>query len=112
MRAVQNPALGWPGTFGGQPGMFGVDNYAAVRRLVFVDDHSRREAARVLRLSRETVVKMCRFSLPLGSTRTPPMTKPELSTLLPVIDMIMETGRTGPVKQQHTEKRIFERLRD
>lgn len=27
--------------------MFGVDNYAAVRRFVFVEGHSRREAARV-----------------------------------------------------------------
>lgn len=92
--------------------MFGVDNYAAVRRFVFVEGHSRREAARVFGLSRETVLKMCRFSLPPGYTRTAPVTKPKLGTLLPVIDTIMETDRTGPVKQRHTAKRIFERLRD
>ena len=47
--------------------MFGVDNYAAVRRFVFVEGHSRREAARVFGLSRETVLKMCRFSpAPIG----------------------------------------------
>jgi transposase len=79
--------------------MFGVDNYAAVRRFVFVEGHSRREAARVFGLSRETVLKMCRFSLPPGYTR-------------PVIDTILDTDRTGPVKQRHTAKRIFERLRD
>lgn len=92
--------------------MFGVDNYAAVRRFVFVEGHSRREAARVFGLSRETVLKMCRFSLPPGYTRTVPVTKPKLGTLLPVIDTIMEGDRTGPVKQRHTAKRIFERLRD
>ncbi|MFN7594916.1 MAG: IS21 family transposase, partial [bacterium] len=92
--------------------MFGVDNYAAVRRFVFVEGHSRREAARVFGLSRETVLKMCRFSLPPGYTRTAPVTKPKLGALLPVIDTILDTDRTGPVKQRHTAKRIFERLRD
>ena len=83
-----------------------MDNSAAVRR------HSRREAARVFGLSRETVLKMCRFSLPPGYTRTAPVMKPKLGTLLPVIDTIMESDRTGPVKQRPTAKRIFERLRD
>lgn len=92
--------------------MFGVDNYAAVRRFVFVEGHSRREAARVFGLSRETVLKMCRFSLPPGYTRTAPVAKPKLGALLPVIDTIIEADRTGPVKQRHTAKRIFERLRD
>ena len=46
--------------------MFAVESYAAVRRFVFVEGHSRREAARVFGLSRETVAKMCRFSLPPG----------------------------------------------
>jgi hypothetical protein len=55
--------------------MFGVDNYAAVRCFVFVEGHSRREAARVFGLNRETVLKMCRFSLPPGYTRTVPVTK-------------------------------------
>jgi transposase len=55
---------------------------------------------------------MCRFSLPPGYTRTVPVRKPKLGALLPVIDAIMEADRTGPVKQRHTAKRIFERLRD
>ena len=55
---------------------------------------------------------MCRFSLPPGYTRTVPVTKPKLGALLPVIDTIMDTDRTRPVKQRHTAKRIFERLRD
>jgi transposase len=92
--------------------MFSVEVYAAVRRFVFVDGKSRREAARVFGLSRETVTKMCRFSLPPGYTRTVPVVKPKLGALLPVIDAILEADRSAPVKQRHTAKRIFERLRD
>ena len=92
--------------------MFAVEVYAAVRRFVFVDGNSRREAARVFGLSRETVAKMCRFSLPPGYTRTRPVEKPKLGPLLPVIDSILQADQAAPVKQHHSAKRIFERLRD
>jgi len=92
--------------------MFAVEVYAAVRRFIFVEGKSRREAARVFGLSRETVSKMCRFSLPPGYVRQRPAEKPKLGPLLPVIDAILEVDRTAPVKQRHTAKRIFERLRD
>jgi transposase len=92
--------------------MFAVEVYAAVRHFVFIEGNSRREAARVFGLSRETVSKMCRFSLPPGYTRTKPVKKPKLGTLLPVIDAILEADRTAPAKQRHSAKRIFERLRD
>ena len=92
--------------------MFVVEVYAAVRHFVFIAGHSRREAARVFGLSRETVLKMCRFSLPPGYTRTKPIEKPKLGPLLPVIEAILEGDRTAPANQRHTAKRIFERLRD
>jgi transposase len=92
--------------------MFAVEVYAAVRQFVFNDGNSRREAARGFGLSRETVAKMCRFSLPPGYTRTKPVEKPKLGPLLSVIDAILEADRAAPVKQRHTAKRIFERLRD
>ena len=92
--------------------MFAVEIYAAVRRFVFVDGNSRREAARVFGVSRETVAKMCRFSLPPGYTRTKPVEKPKLGPLLPVIDSILQADQAAPVKQHHSAKRIFERLRD
>lgn len=76
--------------------MFVVESYAAVRQFVFVEGHSRREASRVFGLSRETVSKMCRFSLPPGYTRTKPVGKPKLGALLPVIDEILAwTSRSG-----------------
>ena len=58
--------------------MFAVEVYAAVRRFVFVEGQSRREAARVFGLSREPVGKMCRFSLPPGYPRLAPVAKPKL----------------------------------
>ena len=92
--------------------MFAVEVYAAVRDFVFNQGKSRREAARVFGLSRETIGKMCRFSLPPGYTRKKPVEKPKLGPLLPVIDAILEADQSAPVKQRHTAKRIFERLRD
>jgi transposase len=92
--------------------MFAVESYAAVRRFVFVEGHSQREAAKVFGLSRETIAKMCRFSLPPGYTRSKPVAKPKLGLLLPVIDRILAEDYVAPVKQRHTAKRIFERLRD
>jgi hypothetical protein len=73
--------------------MFAVEVYAAVRRFVFIEGNSRREAARVFGLSGETVLKMCRFSRPPGYTRTLPAAKPKLGAVLPVIDAILESTR-------------------
>lgn len=92
--------------------MFAVEVYAAVRQFVFVEGNSRCEAARIFGLSRETVSKMCRISLPPGYRRTRVVTKPKLGPLLSVIDAILEADKTAPVKQRHTAKRVFERLRD
>ena len=75
---------------GGRPGRLAVEVYAAIRRFVFPEGHSRREAVRVFGLSRETVQKLCRFSLPPGYTRTLPIPKLLLSVLLQVNDTILE----------------------
>lgn len=92
--------------------MFAVEIYAAVRKFVFIEGKSRREAARVFGLSRDTVAKMCRYSAPPGYVRTKPPERPKLGPLIPAIDAILEADKTAPPKQRHTAKRIFERLRD
>jgi hypothetical protein len=91
--------------------MFAVEIYAAVRRFVFVEGRSRREAARVFGLSRDTISKMCRYSAPPGYVRSKAPERPKLGPLVPVIDAILEADKTAPPKQRHTAKRIFERLR-
>lgn len=92
--------------------MYAVETYAAVRRFVFIEGKSRREAARAFGLSRDTIAKMCRYSAPPGYVRTKPPERPKLGPLVPVIDAILDADRTAPLKQRHTAKRIFERLRD
>lgn len=92
--------------------MFAVETYAAVRRFVFIEGNSRRDAVRVFGLSRDTVAKMCRYSAPPGYVRTKAPERPKLGPLIPVIDAILDTDKTAPPKQRHTAKRIFERLRD
>jgi transposase len=88
-----------------------VGTYAAVRQFVFVEGRSRREAASVFGLSRDTISKMCLFSAPPGYVRTKPPGKPKLGPLIPVIDAILAADVTAPPKQRHTAQRIFERLR-
>ena len=92
--------------------MFAVETYAAVRQFVFIEGNSRREAARVFGLSRDTIAKMCRYAAPPGYVRTKPVERPKLGPLIPVIDAILDADKTAPTKQRHTAKRIFERLRD
>jgi hypothetical protein len=87
--------------------MFAVEIYAAVRRFVFVERKSRREAARVFGLSRDTIAKMCRYSAPPGYVRSKAPERPKLGLLVPVIDAILESDKTAPPKQRHTAKRVF-----
>ena len=75
--------------------MFVVESYAAVRRFVFVEGHSRREAARVFGLSRDTVAKMCRYSVPPGYVRSRPAERPKPGPLVPVIEAILESDRVS-----------------
>ena len=76
--------------------MFVVEVYAAVRQFVFNDGESRREAARVFGLSRETIAKMCRFSMPPGYVRQRPPEKPKLGPLiLPAMRRWISAKRSG-----------------
>ena len=89
-----------------------VELYAHVRYAVQIEGLSHREAARRFGIDPKTVAKMMRFSVPPGYRRTKPPAKPKLDPFLPVIDKILADDKERPKKQQHTSKRIFERLRD
>src|ERR687894_1600432 len=92
--------------------MYAVEVYATVRQLVFAEGLSRREVARRLGLSRDTVRKMCSFSEPPGYVRTKPVERPKLGPLVGAIDAVLAADRSAPAKQRHTAKRIWQRLRD
>jgi transposase len=92
--------------------MKSVELYARVRRVVFIDGLSRREAARLFGIDRRSVNKMLQFSVPPGYRRSKPVVRPKLDPFIAIIDRILEDDSDRPKKQRHTSKRIFERLRD
>jgi transposase len=89
-----------------------VELYAQVRYAVQIEGLSHREAARRFGIDPKTVSKMMRFSVPPGYRRTKPPAKPKLDPFIGIIDKILADDKDRPKKQQHTSKRIFERLRD
>jgi transposase len=92
--------------------MYRVELYAQVRRSVFVEGLSEREAAKRFGLARETVRKMLRYATPPGYQRRQPVRRPKLGPFTGVIDQILSDDRERPRKQRHTAQRIFDRLRD
>ena len=92
--------------------MKGVELYARVRHAVRIEGLSRREAARRFDLDPRTVAKMLAFSVPPGYRRSKPPVRPKLDPFTGIIDRILEEDKRRPAEQQHTSKRIFERLRD
>jgi len=89
-----------------------VELYAKVRYAVRIEGLSERAAARRFGIDPRTVAKMLRFSVPPGYRRTRPPVRPKLDAFIAIIDRILLEDKGRPKKQQHTAKRIFERLRD
>jgi transposase len=89
-----------------------VELYGQVRRAVYVERISQREAARRFGIDPRTVAKMLAFSVPPGYRRSRPPVRPKLDPYLGIIDRILEEDKLQPAKQRHTAKRIFERLCD
>jgi transposase len=89
-----------------------VEIYGRVRRAVRVEGRSQRAVARDFGLSRETIRKMLQYAVPPGYQRQQPIKRPKLGPWVGVIDAILEDDKQRPVKQRHTAKRIFERLKE
>src|SRR6201981_3280162 len=89
-----------------------VELYAKVRHAVRIEGLSRRAVARRFGIDPRTVGKMLEFSVPPGYRRSKPPVKPKLGPFIAIIDAILAGDKSRPKKQQHTSKRIFERLRD
>ena len=92
--------------------MFDLDNYLKVRFAVQIEGLSERAAARRFGIDPRTVAKMMAFSVPRGYVRTKPPARPKLDAFVAIIDKMLADDKTRPKKQQHTSKRIFDRLRD
>src|ERR1700687_2388032 len=88
-----------------------VELYGRVRYAVRIEGMSSREAARRFGIAPRTVAKMLTFSAPPGYRRSRPPARPKLDAFVGILDRILEEDKSQPAKQQHTAKRIFERLR-
>ncbi len=80
--------------------MYLVELYLRVRLACHVEGLSQREAARRFGLSRDTVKKMLRHSVPPGYRRSVPPKRPKLDPFTDVIDRILQADRTVHRKQQ------------
>ena len=89
-----------------------MDLYGRIRRAVLVDGRSQRAVAREFGISRDSIRKMLRYSVPPGYQRQQPIKRPKLDPWLGVIDAILAEDKTRPVKQRHTAKLLFERLKE
>jgi len=75
-------------------GMKRVELYAQVRRAVYVEGISQREAARRFGIDPRTVAKMLAFSVPPGYRRSRPPARPKLDPFLGIIDPILEEDKS------------------
>ena len=89
-----------------------LDLYLKVRYAVRIEGLSERAAARRFGIDPRTVQKMMKFPVPPGYVRMKPPVRPKLDPFVAVIEAILRDDKSRPKKQQHTAKRIFERLRD
>ena len=73
---------------------------------------SQREAARHFGISRDSVRKMLRFSVPPGYRRRAEIRRRKLDGFTEIIEQWLRDDLGQRAKQRHTAKRVFERLRD
>ncbi len=90
--------------------MYRVELCARGRRACHVEGMSAREAARVFGVDRRTVAKMLAYAVPPGYRRNKPRARARSLHRRHRPDP-QEDG-SGPRKQRHTAKRIFDRPRE
>jgi len=91
--------------------MYTVELYRRIRQACLVDGMSIRKAAHTFGIHRRTVSKMLKHPIPPGYQRQHEVKRPKLGAFIDFIDQILEADKECPVKQRHTAKRIFDRLR-
>jgi transposase len=92
--------------------MITVEHKEIIRREYFIKRKSVRQIAREFKYSRKTVRKaLMDPGIPVYR-RKKPAAKPLMGPYLPIIKQWLEEDRNRPVKQRHTAKRIYDRLKD
>jgi transposase len=88
-----------------------MEKWAEIRRLVFVEDKSKRSVCRQFGIHWDTLVKILEHVEPPGYRQAQPRAKRKIGPFLGVIDEILEGDRKVHRKQRHTARRIFVRLK-
>ena len=86
--------------------------WAAIRQRVLVEGVSQRQILAETGIHWQTLKKILALSEPPGYRLQKQRQRPKLGPYLDRIQQIIEEDRGVPVKQRHTAKRIFERLKD
>src|SRR5713226_2806685 len=81
-----------------------VELYGQVRRAVYVEGMSRREAARRFGIDPRTVAKMLVFSVPPGYRRSRPPARPKLDPFVGIIERILEEDKGQPIQIARTSR--------
>ncbi|MGA3354806.1 MAG: hypothetical protein ABSD85_16735 [Acidimicrobiales bacterium] len=89
-----------------------MNQWTEIRHKVLVNGVSKRSVCREYGLGWWTLYKILTHPEPPGYRVSAERSRPKLGEFLGVIDEILEADKTAPVKQRHTARRIFERLRD
>src|SRR5262245_58803406 len=86
--------------------------WSEIRRRVLTGEISLRQACSEYGLNFRTVRKIVHHAEPPPFRVPPPRAKPVLGPFLPILQQILEDDQHAPLKQRHTARRIYERLRD
>jgi transposase len=89
-----------------------MNEWTEIRRKVLVEGASKRSIRRDYGIGSEALKKILANAEPPGYRQNAVRPKPRLGQFLGVIEEILEADKTAPVKQRHTARRIYERLRD
>jgi transposase len=89
-----------------------MDQWTEIRKKVLVEGASKRSIYRDYGIGHQALAKILSHPEPPGYQMAEDRRKPKLGTFLPIIDEILAADNDAPVKQRHTAKRIYERLRD
>jgi len=90
--------------------MITVETQECIRRAYFVEHKPKRQIARELGCSRETVDKAVMSAEVKPYTRSQPKAAPRLGQFKPLIDQLLAECETMPRKQRYTGHTIFKRL--
>jgi len=89
-----------------------MENWVRIRRKVLVEGVSKRQIIRENGLHWSTLEKILTHSTPPGYRRSKPPNKPKIGPYIKRIAQILDEDKQMPVKQRHTAKRIWQRLRE